>query len=215
MLIKLIGELLLIYFLHQTDIFILIKTQNQEQACPNVFSSALIASSVFRLHLKPTQTPDPPRCLRGLLLLSFHWSDRDVGCAGWDELKSSGRGCEESGSSDTEKLFFFSVFLIQTKRKTWRIRALNMCPCWTPPLRRTALRSWKIRSGWVCLTFTLFAQVTVGKVDTDRAQQNGVMWDSCPGNSYYSWSFQRLWNRFMFNVDETRNALNSLIRPSI
>lgn len=28
------------------------------------------------------------------------------------------------------------------------------------------------------------------------AQHNDVMWDSCPGNSYYSWSFQRLWKRF-------------------
>lgn len=29
-----------------------------------------------------------------------------MGSTGWDELKSSGRGCEKSGSSDIEKLFF-------------------------------------------------------------------------------------------------------------
>ena len=141
------------------------------------------------------------------------WQGRGLRGMGWVEKQRSRMW--RKWEFRYRETFFFSVFLIQTKRKTWRIRALNMCPCWTPPLRRTALRSWKIRSGWVCLTFTLFAQVTVGKVDTDRAQQNGVIWDSCPGNSYYSWSFQRLWNRFMFNVDETRNALNSLIRPSI
>lgn len=44
--------------------------------------------------------------MRNFSFLSFHWGVWDVGCMGWEEVKSSCQRCEESRSCDLEEHHF-------------------------------------------------------------------------------------------------------------